>query len=113
MDYIFRWLHLRFLAGEQQSLFENFRPKSSLYVGPEGLVDASLLPDSASSALSSRATAEGPGASQLPLRDMGATTPPQGGLAPEVSPTTNDQRPTTSGLPTDRGVISSIHAATA
>ena len=28
MDYIFRWLHLRFLTGQQQSLFENLRPKS-------------------------------------------------------------------------------------
>ena len=27
MDYIFRWLHLRFLTGQQQSLFENLRPK--------------------------------------------------------------------------------------
>jgi len=29
MDYIFRWLQLRFLTGQQQMLFENFRPKSS------------------------------------------------------------------------------------
>jgi ribonucleoside-diphosphate reductase alpha chain len=27
MDYIFRWLHLRFLSGQQQSLFDNLRPK--------------------------------------------------------------------------------------
>jgi ribonucleoside-diphosphate reductase alpha chain len=27
MDYIFRWLQLRFLTGQQQMLFENFRPK--------------------------------------------------------------------------------------
>ena len=29
MDYIFRWLQLRFLTGQQQLLFENLRPKSS------------------------------------------------------------------------------------
>ena len=29
MDYIFRWLQLRFLTGQQQFLFENFRPKLS------------------------------------------------------------------------------------
>jgi ribonucleoside-diphosphate reductase alpha chain len=29
MDYIFRWLHLRFLTGQQQLLFENLRPKLS------------------------------------------------------------------------------------
>jgi ribonucleoside-diphosphate reductase alpha chain len=29
MDYIFRWLQLRFLTGQQQFLFENLRPKLS------------------------------------------------------------------------------------
>jgi ribonucleoside-diphosphate reductase alpha chain len=29
MDYIFRWLQMRFLTGQQQMLFENFRPKAS------------------------------------------------------------------------------------
>jgi ribonucleoside-diphosphate reductase alpha chain len=29
MDYIFRWLQVRFLTGQQQLLFENFRPKPS------------------------------------------------------------------------------------
>ncbi len=30
MDYIFRWLQLRFLTGQQQMLFENLRPKPAL-----------------------------------------------------------------------------------
>jgi ribonucleoside-diphosphate reductase alpha chain len=29
MDYIFRWLQLRFLTGQQQMLFENLRPKAT------------------------------------------------------------------------------------
>ncbi len=29
MDYIFRWLQMRFLTGQQQLLFESFRPKLS------------------------------------------------------------------------------------
>jgi ribonucleoside-diphosphate reductase alpha chain len=29
MDYIFRWLQMRFLTGQQQLLFENFRPKAN------------------------------------------------------------------------------------
>src|SRR5215469_12816268 len=29
MDYIFRWLQMRFLTGQQQMLFENLRPKTS------------------------------------------------------------------------------------
>jgi len=30
MDYIFRWLQLRFLTGQQQLLFENLRPRLSV-----------------------------------------------------------------------------------
>src|SRR5215472_16265345 len=29
MDYIFRWLQMRFLTGQQQMLFENRRPRTS------------------------------------------------------------------------------------
>ncbi len=38
MDYIFRWLQLRFLTGQQQALFDGLRPK---YVNapPPGLPD--------------------------------------------------------------------------
>jgi ribonucleoside-diphosphate reductase alpha chain len=40
MDYIFRWLHLRFLSGEQLTLFAGFAPK------PQELPEApSLIPD--------------------------------------------------------------------
>ncbi|HYL16115.1 MAG TPA: vitamin B12-dependent ribonucleotide reductase [Terriglobales bacterium] len=39
MDYIFRWLHLRFLTGQQQLLFENLRPKSVALPEPEGVGD--------------------------------------------------------------------------
>jgi ribonucleoside-diphosphate reductase alpha chain len=41
MDYIFRWLQLRFLTGQQQFLFENLRPKpspESRALSPEGTV---------------------------------------------------------------------------
>ena len=34
MDYIFRWLQMRFLTGQQQMLFEKIRPKSSV-AGPQ------------------------------------------------------------------------------
>ncbi|MGA7293361.1 MAG: vitamin B12-dependent ribonucleotide reductase [Terriglobales bacterium] len=37
MDYIFRWLQMRFLTGQQQFLFENLRPKPQ--VAPEGVGD--------------------------------------------------------------------------
>ena len=35
MDYIFRWLQMRFLSGQQQFLFENLKPKPQ----PEGVGD--------------------------------------------------------------------------
>ena len=44
MDYIFRWLQLRFLTGQQQMLFENLRPKLSAFSShplENGEVDAS------------------------------------------------------------------------
>src|SRR5271170_5363280 len=34
MDYIFRWLQMRFLSGQQQFLFENFRPRTA-ELGPQ------------------------------------------------------------------------------
>jgi ribonucleoside-diphosphate reductase alpha chain len=40
MDYIFRWLQLRFLSGQQQLLFENIRPRpSAVSAQPEGFGD--------------------------------------------------------------------------
>jgi ribonucleoside-diphosphate reductase alpha chain len=44
MDYIFRWLQMRFLSGQQQFLFENLRPKP--VAAPEGTssLDPSTTP---------------------------------------------------------------------
>ena len=48
MDYIFRWLQLRFLTGQQQMLFENLRLRSaSSAPGPEGIGDANASGDKA------------------------------------------------------------------
>jgi ribonucleoside-diphosphate reductase alpha chain len=68
MDYIFRWLQLRFLTNEQQSLFQGLlKQRSELYVGPADALDPNL-------------TGAAPTADQLSLR----TTPPQAGIAPEI-----------------------------
>jgi ribonucleoside-diphosphate reductase alpha chain len=62
MDYIFRWLQLRFLTGQQQALFDGLRPKYMGGVAPvtapdENSYDSSGL--SSPSDLSSRGAAEG------------------------------------------------------
>jgi ribonucleoside-diphosphate reductase alpha chain len=39
MDYIFRWLQLRFLSGQQQLLFDNLRPRALGSPAPEAVGD--------------------------------------------------------------------------
>jgi ribonucleoside-diphosphate reductase alpha chain len=46
MDYIFRWLHLRFLTGQQQSLWDNLRPRS--LGAPQGATSVGDLNSSSS-----------------------------------------------------------------
>jgi ribonucleoside-diphosphate reductase alpha chain len=43
MDYIFRWLQLRFLTGQQQLLFENLRPRLSAVSSQPSVEDAPAL----------------------------------------------------------------------
>jgi len=56
MDYIFRWLHMRFLTGQQQMLFDNLRPK------------AAALPEGEASEISSSAAAPQLGARSQELK---------------------------------------------
>jgi ribonucleoside-diphosphate reductase alpha chain len=42
MDYIFRWLQMRFLTGQQQMLFENLRLKGVSAASPEGIADVNI-----------------------------------------------------------------------
>src|SRR3954467_7089494 len=75
MDYIFRWMHLRFLTGQQQALFDGLRPKT-IGAMPPGVPDENGLLAS-------------------------GTTPPQGGIAPSTQyqvPSTEMKQPTDRGL---------------
>src|SRR5205085_6003806 len=47
MDYIFRWLDLKFLRGQQQMLFEGLRPKPAMLEGVEA-ESSELLPAASS-----------------------------------------------------------------
>ncbi len=44
MDYIFRWLDLRFLSGEQQSLFDDLRPRSHAHPAEPSIAVVSSQP---------------------------------------------------------------------
>ena len=70
MDYIFRWLQLRFLSGQQLSLFA-------------GLAAPAASPELASGDEPTRFSAD----QHSSTRGMGATHAPQGGILPEIHAT--------------------------
>jgi ribonucleoside-diphosphate reductase alpha chain len=110
MDYIFRWLNLRFLSGEQLTLFAGLAPQiSPLPVSP------SLLPETESEEENSLS----PGqlarlaeevARKLSQGGMGATSAPGGGIAPETGARISKGNPSRIPDMQDRGIY---HAADA
>ncbi|HEX3663127.1 MAG TPA: vitamin B12-dependent ribonucleotide reductase [Acidobacteriaceae bacterium] len=99
MDYIFRWLQLRFLSGQQLSLFAGLTPQI-----PAQIPNVILNGDEGD-AKDPRLSAD----QHNPTRGMGAHGAPQGGIAPEMEATGFHPAPG-SGLPSDRGLY---HAADA
>jgi ribonucleoside-diphosphate reductase alpha chain len=45
MDYIFRWMQMRFLTGQQQALFDGLRPKYAGGMAPSGAPDERTFGD--------------------------------------------------------------------
>jgi ribonucleoside-diphosphate reductase alpha chain len=78
MDYIFRWLQLRFLSGQQLSLFAGLAPAApasgAILSGAAegGGVEAPAVPQQFSAD------------QHTSTRGMGATSAPQGGILPEI-----------------------------
>ena len=118
MDYIFRWIQIRFLSGHQLDLFAGLAPQASIPV--EGAVTSPgnrIIPSLAASSsyegvipTGAEGGVEGP-ASQPGLygRETTYTTrPPQQGIAPD--PTANLQPATGNLSLEDRGIY---HAANA
>jgi ribonucleoside-diphosphate reductase alpha chain len=60
MDYIFRWMQMRFLTGQQQLLFENLRPRTS---APGSQAEGSADVSSSTSAGGLKSEVRGPGSS--------------------------------------------------
>ena len=56
MDYIFRWLELRFLTGQQQTLFDDLRPRRNGDIAGHPPVQHSLLETNTASASSTPAS---------------------------------------------------------
>ncbi len=118
MDYIFRWLNLRFLSGEQLTLFAGLSPQAlQLPASP------TILPESEpeeehriSRSQLSRLAEEvarklNQGNTQASNTGMGSTTPPGGGIAPEIQATgATAASPTHGPSMQDRGIY---HAADA
>jgi ribonucleoside-diphosphate reductase alpha chain len=75
MDYIFRWLQLRFLSGQQLSLFAGLAPAAA----PSSNVILSEQSESKDLRMSPEQHAS--------TRGMGATSAPQGGILPEIAGT--------------------------
>jgi ribonucleoside-diphosphate reductase alpha chain len=128
MDYIFRWIQIRFLSGHQLDLFSGLAPQQAIPVegavtSPGSTVVPSLSassetqemssfrePGSPAGGFSPRGLEAGGPAGAFSPDDYHTTTPPQQGIAPEPSATIAKDLSARSGLGTpvssfeDRGV---------
>jgi ribonucleoside-diphosphate reductase alpha chain len=90
MDYIFRWIQIRFLSGHQLDLFAGLSPQNQGHSIPvEGTVTAPAntvnLSASASPLLSSQSEEDGLAFGYDSHEHIHPTTPPQQGIAPDLS----------------------------
>jgi ribonucleoside-diphosphate reductase alpha chain len=90
MDYIFRWLNLRFLSGTQLTLFAGLAPQApQLPASPTILSEAELeedipMPQDQMSRLAEEVARKLNQMGQGSLPGMGNTSAPAGGIVPEV-----------------------------
>ena len=97
MDYIFRWLSLRFLSGTQLSLFAGFAPQAPQLpasptilpeMEPEEEISAIPIPQEQLSRLVEEVARKlhqvGQSSGQPGTAGMGSTAAPAGGIAPEI-----------------------------
>ena len=110
MDYIFRWIQIRFLSGHQLDLFAGLGPQQSVPV--EGTVNApgNRIVPSLSASADEKSVMLSAGAAEVEASAADyyyTTTPPQQGIAPDPTYTTGGGNPLSME---DRGVY---HAANA
>ncbi|HWG19771.1 MAG TPA: vitamin B12-dependent ribonucleotide reductase [Terracidiphilus sp.] len=112
MDYIFRWLNLRFLSGTQLTLFAGLAPQApQLPASPTILSNADFeeqgsLPQDQMSRLAEEVARKlNEMGGQTPLPGMGNTGAPGGGIAPEIQATSGAmEAPTQMPDLKDRGI---------
>jgi ribonucleoside-diphosphate reductase alpha chain len=80
MDYIFRWLQLRFLSGQQLSLFAGLAPA----VSPSDVISSEADPEHREGAAQPRDLRLSP-EQHTSTRGMGYTTPPQGRILSDLA----------------------------
>ncbi|HUB29378.1 MAG TPA: vitamin B12-dependent ribonucleotide reductase [Terracidiphilus sp.] len=113
MDYIFRWLNLRFLSGEQLTLFAGLAPQAApLPASPSLLPETEPEIDGVSQdQLSKIAEEVARKLNQGHVAGMGSTSAPSGGIAPEAGAVRSSAANPTHGPDLqDRGIY---HAADA
>ena len=113
MDYIFRWLNLRFLSGEQLTLFAGLAPQAMpLPASPTILAESEPEPGISQGQLAKLAEEVARKLNQVSAHTgMGSTAAPSGGIAPEVQAVASQtESPTHGPSIEDRGVY---HAADA
>jgi ribonucleoside-diphosphate reductase alpha chain len=114
MDYIFRWIQIRFLSGHQLDLFANMNSPageaaSSDAVLPGGALDNLSAADASPQTILEREARTPRALADQDIFDNGAAsqfedhTPPQHGIAPETS-ASMDNAPQTSDALADRGL---------
>jgi ribonucleoside-diphosphate reductase alpha chain len=110
MDYIFRWIQIRFLSGHQLDLFAGLAPSTAIPV--EGTVtspSSAVILSGAQGAESKNPEGLYPATSGLNLSasnspdDYYTTTPPQQGIAPDLSARSGLEAPDPSSFE-DRGI---------
>jgi ribonucleoside-diphosphate reductase alpha chain len=112
MDYIFRWIQIRFLSGHQLDLFAGLSPQSQGQAQGQISVPVEGTVTSPSSAVILSAAKDpealNPATSRLNLSasedDYHTTTPPQQGIAPDLSARSGLESSTPLGSIEDRGV---------
>ena len=114
MDYIFRWIQIRFLSGTQLDLFAGLQPAASVPVHGQVTAPANTVNLNAPIQVDLSSFAEGGGPASYDIPDYADRTPPQQGIAPDLQArsglTENGQRSTDNVSFEDRGIY---HTASA